>query len=90
MDAYLSIVDEWEKIKKKNFNNENNINKIKVFSKLKEIKSNFKKNKNENYKFPSFTPSEIKILHKNICRIDKNFKNLKVEIISRKLLRIYK
>ncbi len=90
LDAYLGIVDEWEKINKKNLNNSNNINKIKIFSKLKKIKSNFKKNKKGNYKFPSFTPPEIKILHKNICKIDKNFKDLKVEIISEKLLRIYK
>ena len=90
LDAYLSIVNEWEKIDKKNLNDENNINKIKVFSKLKEIKSNFKKNKKENYKFPSFTPPEIKLLHKNICKIDKNFKDLKIDLISGKLLRIYK
>lgn len=89
-DAYLSIVDEWEKIDKKHLNNDNNVGKIKVFSKLKEIKSNFKKNKKESYKFSSFTPHEIKILHKNICKLDKNFKDLKVEVISGKLLRICK
>ena len=48
-----------EKINKKDLNNDNNINKIRVFSKLKEIKSNFKKNKKESYKFSSFTPQKL-------------------------------
>ena len=86
----MSIVNEWEKINKKDLNNDNNINKIRVFSKLKEIKSNFKKNKKESYKFSSFTPQEIKLLHRKICKVDKNFKNIKIDIISKKLLRIYK
>ena len=43
---------------KKNFNNENNINKIKVFSKLK-IKSNFKKIKWK-LQISCFTPSKLR------------------------------
>ena len=90
LDAYLSIVNEWEKINKKDLNNKNNINKVRVFSKLKEIKSNFKKNKKGSYKFSSFTPYEIGILHKKISKIDKNFEDIKIDKISGKLLRIYK
>ena len=89
-DAYLKIVDEWEKINEKRLNIENNIKKIKIYSKLKEMKSNFKKNKIENNKFPDFTSKEVQILYKKICKLDKNFKEIKVDIISGKLLRIYK
>ena len=87
-DAYLKIVDEWEKIEDKNLCGKNNINKLKFYSNLKKIKSKFKKIKNN--KFPDFNEKEIKILHKKLCKIDRNFKNINIDVFSGKFVRIYR
>ena len=89
-DAYLKIVDEWEKIEDKNLCVKNNISKLKFYSNLLKIKSKFKKIKIKNNKFPDFNYKEIEILHKKLCKIDRNFKNINIDILSGKFLRIHK
>lgn len=89
-DAYSKIVDEWEKIIDENLCVKNNINKLKFYSNLKKIKSKFKKIKIKNNKFSDFSDTEIKILHKKLCNIDNNFKNINIDILSGKFLRIYR
>ncbi len=89
-DAYLKIVDEWEKIKDKNLLIKNNTSKLKLYSNLKKIKSKFKKTNIKNNKFSDFNVTEIKVLHKKLCNIDNDFKNINIDILSGKFLRVYK
>jgi surface carbohydrate biosynthesis protein len=89
-DAYIKIVDEWEKIGNKNISNHNNIKKLKLLGNILKMKLKLKRYKNLDNKFSDFSVDEINFLIKNMSRIDRNFAKLKVDFISGKLIRISK
>ena len=89
-DAYIKIVDEWEKINDINLSYKNNLSKLKFYSNLKIIKSKLKKTKIKNNKFSDFNESEIKSIQKKLCKIDNKFKDINIDVFSGKFLRIYR
>lgn len=89
-DAYISIVDEWEKISNSNLSQKNNLNKLKLLTNFLKVKLKIKNYKNLDNKFSDFNKSEIDSLVINLSKLNTNFKRLNVEILSGKLIRIFK
>jgi surface carbohydrate biosynthesis protein len=89
-DAYVNIVNEWEKFSNAKISEKNNIQKLKILTNLLKLKLKLKNYKNIDNKFPNFNKREINSVFNNISKIDSGFKNLSLEILSGKLLRIYK
>lgn len=89
-NAHESIVDEWDKISINKKYNQNNIFKIKFLTFLLKIKLKMINYKNQSKKFSNFTKIEVNEMYNNFCLLNRGYKNIKIELISGKLLRICK
>ena len=78
------------KISNSNLSQKNNLNKLKLLTNFLKVKLKIKNYKNLDNKFSDFNKSEIDSLVTNLSKLNTNFKRLNVEILSGKLIRIFK
>lgn len=88
--AYKKIVDEWEKFSNISINFKNDIFRLKSYGNALKLKLKIIGYKNESTKFSDFSKKEISYIFNNLIKVEKKFKNIKIDFISGKLIRIYK
>ena len=86
-DAYVNIVNEWEKFSNAKISEKNNIQKLKILTNLLKLKLKLKNYKNIDNKFPNFNKREINSVFNNISKIDSGFKKFKSRNIIRKIIK---
>ena len=97
--AFENIVDHWEKFDCQKLSKKNNINKLKVIGTLKDIREKnyikkFLRNNNyfdrKKFKFPPIKKEELNHIVRNIKLSLSRFDNIEVDILSSKLIRVFK